>query len=228
MPPRFVSGAAVPSPSLPASLQPTFPPGQTAPVVFNPAPTSQMNTPSQPRQVRALPQVGGSNVRGIQQLSASWLSSPHCHSARGCEEPCGTPRAGVRLRGEVCPRSRPRLLPGDLLSLGWGGQTPLARGAHQVTALLSFLPCPKPPSPPLSVSSRASGYSPAGTNPLPPPRMPSTLPRHCTETPTLGMKGPGSTWGPQSWGTGWSGESGGHPLDFGGLSLQCLPNFLLA
>ncbi|NXJ41235.1 IF4G1 factor, partial [Ciconia maguari] len=37
-------------PSLPASLQPTFPPGQTAPVVFNPAPTSQMNTPSQPRQ----------------------------------------------------------------------------------------------------------------------------------------------------------------------------------
>ncbi|NXW18746.1 IF4G1 factor, partial [Circaetus pectoralis] len=41
-----------PSPGLP---QPTFPPGQTAPVVFNPAPTSQMNTPSQPRQVRALP-----------------------------------------------------------------------------------------------------------------------------------------------------------------------------
>ncbi|NWW75128.1 IF4G1 factor, partial [Climacteris rufus] len=41
-----------PSPGLP---QPTFPPGQTAPVVFNPAPTSQMNTPSQPRQVRILP-----------------------------------------------------------------------------------------------------------------------------------------------------------------------------
>ncbi|NXI38556.1 IF4G1 factor, partial [Galbula dea] len=36
-----------PSPGLP---QPTFPPGQTAPVVFNPTPTSQMNTPSQPRQ----------------------------------------------------------------------------------------------------------------------------------------------------------------------------------
>ncbi|KFW81437.1 Eukaryotic translation initiation factor 4 gamma 1, partial [Manacus vitellinus] len=36
-----------PSPGLP---QPTFPPSQTAPVVFNPAPTSQMNTPSQPRQ----------------------------------------------------------------------------------------------------------------------------------------------------------------------------------
>ncbi|NXM47278.1 IF4G1 factor, partial [Gymnorhina tibicen] len=36
-----------PSPGLP---QPTFPPGQTTPVVFNPAPTSQMNTPSQPRQ----------------------------------------------------------------------------------------------------------------------------------------------------------------------------------
>ncbi|NWR63777.1 IF4G1 factor, partial [Bucorvus abyssinicus] len=42
-----------PSPGLP---QPTFPPGQTAPVVFNPAPTSQMNTPSQPRQVRTVPQ----------------------------------------------------------------------------------------------------------------------------------------------------------------------------
>uniref|UniRef100_A0A8C5J3C7 Uncharacterized protein n=1 Tax=Junco hyemalis TaxID=40217 RepID=A0A8C5J3C7_JUNHY len=38
-----------PSPGLP---QPTFPPGQTAPVVFNPAPTSQMNTPSQPRQTQ--------------------------------------------------------------------------------------------------------------------------------------------------------------------------------
>ncbi|NXC40635.1 IF4G1 factor, partial [Penelope pileata] len=36
-----------PSPGLPQS---TFPPGQTTPVVFNPAPTSQMNTPSQPRQ----------------------------------------------------------------------------------------------------------------------------------------------------------------------------------
>ncbi|NXA63480.1 IF4G1 factor, partial [Mohoua ochrocephala] len=44
-----------PSPGLP---QPTFPPGQTAPVVFNPAPTSQMNTPSQPRQVRILPGPG--------------------------------------------------------------------------------------------------------------------------------------------------------------------------
>ncbi|NXU69944.1 IF4G1 factor, partial [Horornis vulcanius] len=43
-----------PSPGLP---QPTFPPGQTAPVVFNPAPTSQMNTPSQPRQVRILPRA---------------------------------------------------------------------------------------------------------------------------------------------------------------------------
>uniref|UniRef100_A0A803W4A5 Eukaryotic translation initiation factor 4 gamma 1 n=1 Tax=Ficedula albicollis TaxID=59894 RepID=A0A803W4A5_FICAL len=39
-----------PSPGLP---QPTFPPGQTAPVVFNPAQTSQMNTPSQPRQGRS-------------------------------------------------------------------------------------------------------------------------------------------------------------------------------
>ncbi|KYO48408.1 eukaryotic translation initiation factor 4 gamma 1-like [Alligator mississippiensis] len=36
-----------PSPGLPQSA---FPPGQTAPVVFNPSPASQMNTPSQPRQ----------------------------------------------------------------------------------------------------------------------------------------------------------------------------------
>uniref|UniRef100_A0A803YAN5 Eukaryotic translation initiation factor 4 gamma 1 n=1 Tax=Meleagris gallopavo TaxID=9103 RepID=A0A803YAN5_MELGA len=36
-----------PSPGLPQSA---FPPGQTAPVIFNPTPTSQMNTPSQPRQ----------------------------------------------------------------------------------------------------------------------------------------------------------------------------------
>ncbi|KAM6389623.1 eukaryotic translation initiation factor 4 gamma 1 isoform 7-T8 [Pluvialis apricaria] len=43
-----------PSPGLP---QPTFPPGQTAPVVFNPAPTSQMNTPSQPRQFPAGPRA---------------------------------------------------------------------------------------------------------------------------------------------------------------------------
>ncbi|NWZ20474.1 IF4G1 factor, partial [Asarcornis scutulata] len=47
-----------PSPGLPQS---TFPPGQTAPVVFNPAPTSQMNTPSQPRQVRGLPR----ELRGL-------------------------------------------------------------------------------------------------------------------------------------------------------------------
>uniref|UniRef100_A0A670IDH3 Eukaryotic translation initiation factor 4 gamma 1 n=1 Tax=Podarcis muralis TaxID=64176 RepID=A0A670IDH3_PODMU len=36
-----------PSPGLPQSA---FPPGQTAPVVFNPAQATQMNTPSQPRQ----------------------------------------------------------------------------------------------------------------------------------------------------------------------------------
>ncbi|NXW92926.1 IF4G1 factor, partial [Alopecoenas beccarii] len=52
-----------PSPGLP---QPTFPPGQTAPVVFNPAPTSQMNTPSQPRQHfyqnRAQPPASASRV----------------------------------------------------------------------------------------------------------------------------------------------------------------------
>jgi len=149
---------------------------------------------------------------GIQQLSACRPSSPHCCRAQGCEEPLG---AGVRLRGGARPRSGPRPLPGGLPALG-RGQTPPARDAHRVTALLSFLPCPKPPSPPLSVSSRASGYSPAGTNPLPPPRMPSTLPWHCTGTPTLGTKGPGSTWGPRSWGTGWSGGSGGHPLCFEG------------
>ncbi|NXP76568.1 IF4G1 factor, partial [Ramphastos sulfuratus] len=52
-----------PSPGLP---QPTFPPGQTAPVVFNPAPTSQMNTSSQPRQHfyqnRAQPPASASRV----------------------------------------------------------------------------------------------------------------------------------------------------------------------
>uniref|UniRef100_A0A8B9SDN2 Eukaryotic translation initiation factor 4 gamma 1 n=1 Tax=Apteryx owenii TaxID=8824 RepID=A0A8B9SDN2_APTOW len=45
----------------------TFPPGQTAPVVFNPAPTSQMNTPSQPRQHfyqnRAQPPTSASRVQ---------------------------------------------------------------------------------------------------------------------------------------------------------------------
>ncbi|NWY66083.1 IF4G1 factor, partial [Erithacus rubecula] len=53
-----------PSPGLP---QPTFPPGQTAPVVFNPAQTSQMNTPSQPRQHfyqnRAQPPASASRVQ---------------------------------------------------------------------------------------------------------------------------------------------------------------------
>ncbi|XP_067392701.1 eukaryotic translation initiation factor 4 gamma 1 isoform X2 [Emydura macquarii macquarii] len=49
-----------PSPGLPQSA---FPPGQTAPVVFNPSQATQMNTPSQPRQFpagpRALHQQGG-------------------------------------------------------------------------------------------------------------------------------------------------------------------------
>ncbi|NWJ08346.1 IF4G1 factor, partial [Crypturellus undulatus] len=53
-----------PSPGLPQS---TFPPAQTAPVVFNPAPTSQMNTPSQPRQHfyqnRAQPPTSASRVQ---------------------------------------------------------------------------------------------------------------------------------------------------------------------
>eukprot|EP00076_Gallus_gallus_P024730 XP_015147017.1 eukaryotic translation initiation factor 4 gamma 1 isoform X3 [Gallus gallus] len=43
-----------PSPGLPQSA---FPPGQTAPVIFNPTPTSQMNTPSQPRQFPAGPRA---------------------------------------------------------------------------------------------------------------------------------------------------------------------------
>lgn len=47
-------GSRGPTCSLLASLQSAFPPGQTAPVVFNPSPASQMNTPSQPRQVRGL------------------------------------------------------------------------------------------------------------------------------------------------------------------------------
>lgn len=94
---------------------------------------------------------------GIQQLSASWLSSPHCCGAQGCEEPRGsTPAMQTTISAWGPP------------SPGVGGQTPLTGDTHRVTALLSFLPCPKPPSPPLSVSSRASGYSPAGTNPLPP------------------------------------------------------------
>ncbi|XP_061493447.1 eukaryotic translation initiation factor 4 gamma 1 isoform X2 [Rhineura floridana] len=42
-----------PSPGLPQ--QSAFPPGQTAPVVFNPAQATQMNTPSQPRQFPAGP-----------------------------------------------------------------------------------------------------------------------------------------------------------------------------
>ncbi|XP_025009430.3 eukaryotic translation initiation factor 4 gamma 1 isoform X6 [Gallus gallus] len=53
-----------PSPGLPQSA---FPPGQTAPVIFNPTPTSQMNTPSQPRQHfyqnRAQPPASASRVQ---------------------------------------------------------------------------------------------------------------------------------------------------------------------
>ncbi|XP_053162656.1 eukaryotic translation initiation factor 4 gamma 1 isoform X4 [Hemicordylus capensis] len=44
-----------PSPGLPQ--QSAFPPGQTAPVVFNPAQATQMNTPSQPRQFPAGPRA---------------------------------------------------------------------------------------------------------------------------------------------------------------------------
>ncbi|XP_027541303.1 eukaryotic translation initiation factor 4 gamma 1 isoform X3 [Neopelma chrysocephalum] len=64
-----------PSPGLP---QPTFPPSQTAPVVFNPAPTSQMNTPSQPRQFpagpRAIHQQGG--FRSLQHFYQNRAQPP--------------------------------------------------------------------------------------------------------------------------------------------------------
>nr|XP_009680492.1 PREDICTED: eukaryotic translation initiation factor 4 gamma 1-like isoform X1 [Struthio camelus australis] len=64
-----------PSPGLPQS---TFPPGQTAPVVFNPAPTSQMNTPSQPRQFpagpRAIHQQGG--FRSLQHFYQNRAQPP--------------------------------------------------------------------------------------------------------------------------------------------------------
>ncbi|XP_054839267.1 eukaryotic translation initiation factor 4 gamma 1 isoform X2 [Eublepharis macularius] len=54
-----------PSPGLPQ--QAAFPPGQTAPVVFNPAQATQMNTPSQPRQHfyqnRAQPPTSASRVQ---------------------------------------------------------------------------------------------------------------------------------------------------------------------
>uniref|UniRef100_A0A7M4F071 Eukaryotic translation initiation factor 4 gamma 1 n=1 Tax=Crocodylus porosus TaxID=8502 RepID=A0A7M4F071_CROPO len=65
-----------PSPGLPQS---TFPPGQTAPVVFNPSPASQMNTPSQPRQhfyqSRAQPPTSASRV----QSSAPARPGPPTH-----------------------------------------------------------------------------------------------------------------------------------------------------
>lgn len=94
--PQFMPGVMVPSPSLPASLQPTFPPGQTAPVVFNPAPTSQMNTPSQPRQVRALPRVGGGDAGG----SSSFL--PPGQVASTAMVPRGA-RSPVVPLGLACP-----------------------------------------------------------------------------------------------------------------------------
>uniref|UniRef100_A0A7M4EWY5 Eukaryotic translation initiation factor 4 gamma 1 n=1 Tax=Crocodylus porosus TaxID=8502 RepID=A0A7M4EWY5_CROPO len=59
--------------------QSTFPPGQTAPVVFNPSPASQMNTPSQPRQhfyqSRAQPPTSASRV----QSSAPARPGPPTH-----------------------------------------------------------------------------------------------------------------------------------------------------
>ncbi|XP_074860763.1 eukaryotic translation initiation factor 4 gamma 1 isoform X4 [Carettochelys insculpta] len=64
-----------PSPGLPQSA---FPPGQTAPVVFNPSQATQMNTPSQPRQFpagpRALHQQGG--FRSLQHFYQSRAQPP--------------------------------------------------------------------------------------------------------------------------------------------------------
>ncbi|XP_062987929.1 eukaryotic translation initiation factor 4 gamma 1 isoform X1 [Elgaria multicarinata webbii] len=66
-----------PSPGLPQ--QSAFPPGQTAPVVFNPAQATQMNTPSQPRQhfyqSRAQPPTSASRV----QSNASARPGPPTH-----------------------------------------------------------------------------------------------------------------------------------------------------
>ncbi|NXJ72070.1 IF4G1 factor, partial [Rostratula benghalensis] len=92
-----------PSPGLP---QPTFPPGQTAPVVFNPAPTSQMNTPSQPRQVRAVPWVGGGGGAG--GVTAALCPPAPAAWAAGCPPGAGkrTPSPGSLLPGPggtTCP-----------------------------------------------------------------------------------------------------------------------------
>ncbi|XP_058846440.1 eukaryotic translation initiation factor 4 gamma 1-like isoform X2 [Acipenser ruthenus] len=66
-----------PSPS-PGLSQPTFPPGQPAPVVFATPQPSQMNTPPQPRQFaagpRALHQQGG--FRSLQQYYANRPQPP--------------------------------------------------------------------------------------------------------------------------------------------------------
>nr|XP_056706152.1 eukaryotic translation initiation factor 4 gamma 1 [Euleptes europaea] len=66
-----------PSPGLPQ--QSAFPPGQPAPVVFNPAQATQMNTPSQPRQhfyqSRAQPPTSASRV----QSNASARPGPPTH-----------------------------------------------------------------------------------------------------------------------------------------------------
>uniref|UniRef100_A0A8C8RHW6 Eukaryotic translation initiation factor 4 gamma 1 n=1 Tax=Pelusios castaneus TaxID=367368 RepID=A0A8C8RHW6_9SAUR len=65
-----------PSPGLPQSA---FPPGQTAPVVFNPSQATQMNTPSQPRQhfyqSRAQPPTSASRV----QSNTSARPGPPAH-----------------------------------------------------------------------------------------------------------------------------------------------------
>nr|KAF6477467.1 eukaryotic translation initiation factor 4 gamma 1 [Molossus molossus] len=69
-----------PSPGLP---QPAFPPGQTAPVVFSTPQATQMNTPSQPRQVRGFrcpsPPPGAQRyiIYKVLKFGVSW-GGHHC------------------------------------------------------------------------------------------------------------------------------------------------------
>uniref|UniRef100_A0A5F8GK39 Eukaryotic translation initiation factor 4 gamma 1 n=1 Tax=Monodelphis domestica TaxID=13616 RepID=A0A5F8GK39_MONDO len=79
-----------PSPGLP---QPAFPPGQTAPVVFNPPPATQMNTPSQPRQVRVCGEAAGARGGGwgrARRVECSGPGSSHLTliSSNPCSPGC--------------------------------------------------------------------------------------------------------------------------------------------
>uniref|UniRef100_A0A8C8RGY9 Eukaryotic translation initiation factor 4 gamma 1 n=1 Tax=Pelusios castaneus TaxID=367368 RepID=A0A8C8RGY9_9SAUR len=93
-----------PSPGLPQSA---FPPGQTAPVVFNPSQATQMNTPSQPRQGRS-PYVVPTQQYPVQPGAPSFYpgASPTEFStyagayypAQGVQQfPAGVPAAQVMM-----------------------------------------------------------------------------------------------------------------------------------